>query len=174
MEEYYLIKPQQSDEKAVTELITKWNAFGGRMNPGLLTHFEGDYTEWLRYLDRWENGVGIGEEVPQTLYLLKEHTGVILDAVSIRHSLNHTNLTDGGHLGYGICPEFRGKGYGNLLLTRALKKLLEMGIRRVLITCDHDNYPSQKVILSHGGILKKQMIDENGILVNRYWVDNIE
>lgn len=173
MNSYFLVKPNNTDRKAVQDLIIKWIAFGDRMNPGLLRHFSGDYATWLKYLATWENGIDIGEEVPQTLFLLKRDDGIILGAVSIRHYLNHTNITDGGHLGYGICPEFRGHGYGNLILKLALEKLSEMKVEKVLVTCDFDNYASQKVILNNGGVLENQTHDEDGVLVNRYWIDNI-
>jgi predicted acetyltransferase len=115
------------------------------MNPGLLRCFSGNYSEWLQYIGDCSNGVNIGEEVPQTLFFLKNSNGTILGAVSLRHYLNHTNIIEGGHVGYGICPEFRRRGYGNLILHLALKKLSEMKISKTLVTCDFDNIASQKV-----------------------------
>ena len=52
MEEYYLEKPCNSDEEAVRLLTDKWRLFGGRMNPGLLRHFTGNYMEWLCRAER--------------------------------------------------------------------------------------------------------------------------
>jgi predicted acetyltransferase len=173
-EHYYLVKPLKSDEDAVKLLTAKWQAFGGRMNPGLLRSFAGNFSEWLQYIENCSNGINIGEEVPQTLFFLKNNNGIILGAVSLRHYLNHTNIIDGGHIGYGICPEYRGKGYGNLILELALKELLEMGISKVLVTCDSDNIASQKVILHNNGVLENQTVDEDGIEINRYWIDNIK
>lgn len=172
MEEYYLEKPCNSDEEAVRLLTDKWRLFGGRMNPGLLRHFTGNYTEWMEFIDDRSAGRNIGEEVPQTLFFLKNSDGTILGAVSLRHFLNHTNIVDGGHIGYGICPEYRGNGYGSLILSLALKMLKEMGITKVLVTCDCDNIPSQKVILHNNGVLENQTLDEDGIEINRYWIDN--
>lgn len=86
--------------------------------------------------------------------------------------MNHTNIVDGGHIGYGICPDYRGKGYGNLILRLALEKLSAMGIFKILVTCDSDNIVSQKVILYNGGVLENRMYDEDGIAINRYWIDN--
>jgi hypothetical protein len=60
MEEYYLEKPCNSDEEAVRFLTDKWRLFGGRMNPGLLRHFTGNYTEWLEFIDDWSAGRNIG------------------------------------------------------------------------------------------------------------------
>lgn len=171
MEQYYLEKPGKSDEDAVKLLTAKWRAFGGRMNPRLLREFRGNYSEWLRNIEDCSKGVNIGEDVPQTLFFLKNSAGTILGAVSLRHYLNHTNIVDGGHVGYGICPEHRGKGYGNLILRLALKELSAMKISRVLVTCDSDNVLSQKVILHHGGVLENQTHDEDGVAINRYWID---
>lgn len=173
VEQYYLEKPYKSDEDAVKLLIAKWRAFGGRMNPGLLRRFTGNYSEWLQYIGNCSNSINIGEEVPQTLFFLKNSNGTILGAVSLRHYLNHTNIVDGGHIGYGICSEYRGKGYGNLILQLALKELLAMGISKILVTCDFDNIASQKVILHNNGVLENQTYDEDGIAINRYWIDNM-
>ena len=50
--------------------------------------------------------------------------------------------------------------------------LKEMGIRRVLITCDASNIPSQKVIRSGGDRLEHETLDEDGVPIHRYWIDN--
>ena len=69
-------------------------------------------------------------------------------------------------------PPFRGKGYGNLILSLALEKMREMKIEKVLVTCDKDNIPSQKVILRNNGIFENHAFDEDKVLINRYWIDN--
>lgn len=172
LEQFYLEKPNLSDENDVQSLTAKWRAFGGRMNPRLLRDFNGNYSEWLQNIEDHSKGIKIGDEVPQTLFFLKNSDGTILGAASLRHYLNHTNIVDGGHVAYGICPEYRGKGYGNLILRLAIEELSAMGIFKVLVTCDSDNDASAKVILNNGGVLENQMYDDDGILVNRYWIDN--
>ena len=171
-EQYYLAAPDISDEEAVAQLTKIWRSIGGRMNPGILWKYNGDYCEWLKYISDCSNGINIGEEVPQTLFFLKNSDGTIVGATSLRHYLNHTNILDGGHVAYGISPEYRGKGLGNLILQLALERLSNMGIHKVLITCDTDNVISQKVIECNGGILENQTYDEDGIPINRYWIDN--
>jgi len=172
MKSFHLEKPSETDENAVASVYKKWKQFGGRMNPGLLRLFNGNYQEWMQLLSGKEKGSDIGDEVPQSFYLLKDSTDTILGAVAIRYYLNSKNIVDGGHVGYGICPEFRGKGYGNLILALALQKMQKMGIRKVLVTCDADNTASQKVIVHNGGILENQTFNEDGIKINRYWIDN--
>ncbi len=55
-----------------------------------------------------------------------------------------------------------------------MKELLAMEISKVLVTCDSDNIASQKVILHNDGVLENQTYDEDGIAINRYWINNVE
>lgn len=169
MADLRLSRPTAADAPAVAELVEKWRAFGGRMNPGLLRAYDGDYPAWLGLLARWESGAGIGEEVPQTFYFLREGD-TIVGAVSVRHYLNASNLVDGGHVAYGVCPPFRGRGYGNRALALVLEKLRELGVERALVTCDTDNLPSRRVIVYNGGVLENQTLDEDGVAICRYWI----
>ena len=51
-----------------------------------------------------------------------------MDGVSIRHELNDYLEMRAGHIGYGIRPEFRGRGYATEILLRALKIVRELGV----------------------------------------------
>lgn len=57
-----------------------------------------------------------------------------------------------GHIGYRVHVHHRGRNYAK----KATKLLLgfadELGIERLLITCDPDNIPSRKTLESLGGI----------------------
>lgn len=169
---YQLVKPALSDRQQLTAAIAQWRADGSKIHPGLLRQLKDDYSQWLDLLDRWERGDGIGEAVPQTLFLLKDPENRILGAAALRPYLNKTNILDGGHLGYGIFPAYRGRGLGNVLLKLSLEKLRAMGVQRVLVTCDDQNLLSRKVIQRGGGILENIVLDEEGVPVRRYWIDN--
>jgi predicted acetyltransferase len=56
------------------------------------------------------------------------------------------------------------------MLALALEKCRARGIREALVTCDKDNIASAKTILSNGGVLENEILDEKGILMERYWV----
>jgi predicted acetyltransferase len=47
-----------------------------------------------------------------------------------------------------------------------------LNINRVLLTCDDDNFASQKTILSQGGKKENEVLlkDENCV-VQRYWIN---
>lgn len=170
----YLIEPSMEDANAAIHMMDKWRAYGGRINPGLLRKMGNDYSKWLKEIKRaaYESTCGDGE-VPQTFYWFKSSDGIILGAASIRHYLNESNIIDGGHVAYGIAPEYRGRGYGNEVLKLAVEKLIEKKIYRILVTCDANNIASQKVILYNGGVMENQMLNEDGVLVNRCWIEGI-
>lgn len=54
----------------------------------------------------------------------------------------------------------------------ALEKCRELGITRVLITCDKDNVGSAKSIQRNGGVLEDERLLD-GKIVQRYWIDLI-
>jgi predicted acetyltransferase len=89
--------------------------------------------------------------------------------VDIRQA-NEFLRTIGGHIGYGIRPSERNKGYATLLLQEALKKCRELQIEQVLITCDEDNIGSAKVIMNNGGLEEDIFITEEGLMKRRFWI----
>ena len=53
-----------------------------------------------------------------------------------------------------------------------LEKAKELGLERVLITCDKDNMASARVIQKNGGKLESESISkQTGKLKQRYWIE---
>jgi predicted acetyltransferase len=69
-------------------------------------------------------------------------------------------ITTGGHIGYDISPDFRNKGYGNMVLTLALEKAKAFELNEVVITCNIENAVSKKIIENHGGKFLGTIYDE--------------
>jgi len=108
--------------------------------------------------------------VPQTVYWLVDRNR-FLGRLSIRHYLNPHLRRIGGHIGYYIRPNQRGKGYGKLILKLGLKKAKLLGINNVLVTCDITNVKSRKVIESNGGKLENKVKQGKGLPEKlRYWM----
>ncbi|MPM89903.1 hypothetical protein SDC9_137018 [bioreactor metagenome] len=94
----------------------------------------------------------------------------ILGAINIRHYLNDYLLNYGGHIGYGIRPSERKKGYASLMLSLALSVAKELGINKALITCDKDNLGSARTIMKNGGVLENE-VAEGERITQRYWIE---
>lgn len=89
-------------------------------------------------------------KVPFTLYWMTVDDRVVGHAI-LRHKLTDATRRVGGHIGYAIHPNERGKGYGTHLLHLMLEKAKEQGLREVLMTCNANNLASQKIIQLNGG-----------------------
>jgi predicted acetyltransferase len=140
----------------------------------LLHGFDGEATDFSCYketLNQFSEGRDLPEGMVQDTFLLAEVDGEIVGRISIRHALNDFLFNYGGHIGYMVRPGFRMKGYASEMLRQALLLAKNIGLAKVLITCNDDNIGSIKVIEKHGGVLENT-VDENGHLLRRYWIDN--
>ena len=126
-----------------------------------------EYKEWLiaKQRDAEQKGIVDGWKVPSTTFWLYAD-GVPVGFGSIRHFLTEALSQAGGHIGYGIAPQFRGNGYGNEILRLLLKKADEIGLEKVLVTVDLDNIASQAVALANGGVITGRT-DESVLI----WID---
>lgn len=105
-------------------------------------------------------------------WLVDNERGYFIGEISIRHKLTEALLRYGGHIGYGIRYSEWNKGYGTLMLKLALEKAREMGIEKVLITCDDDNFASAKVMENNGMVLHDKIVnsvDGHTVVTRRYW-----
>ncbi len=110
---------------------------------------------------------------PATQYIfVRESDDKIVGMLQIRHYFNEYLEQYGGHIGYSVAPSERRKGYASQMLQLSLQKCKELGIHRVLITCNDDNEASRGTILKNGGKYESTVYDPNeGINLQRYWID---
>ncbi|MCA9883578.1 MAG: GNAT family N-acetyltransferase [Anaerolineaceae bacterium] len=108
--------------------------------------------------------------VPQTTYWMIADDQYV-GRTSIRHHLNASLETFGGHIGYEVRPSMRRMGYGTLMCRLVIVEARKLGIDRILITCDDDNIGSQKIIEANGGILQDKVDNGRPALTRRYWIE---
>ena len=126
-----------------------------------------EYKEWLiaKQRDSEQEGIVDGWKVPCTTFWLYVN-GVPVGFGSIRHFLTEALSKVGGHIGYGIAPQFRGKGYGNEILRLLLNEAKKIGIEKVLVTVHLDNIASQAVALANGGVITERTDERILIWIN--------
>lgn len=56
------------------------------------------------------------------------------------------------------------------MLGLALDKSRDLGLDKVLITCNKENIGSAKTIIKNGGKLENEVIEGN-TLIQRYWIE---
>lgn len=103
-----------------------------------------------------------GVPVTELWYVDKDR---YLGTVMIRHELTPELLRDGGNIGYHVVPGERRRGHATAMLASARDYCKDLGLTKVLVTCDHDNLGSRRVIEANDGVLDP---DSGGVL--RYWI----
>ncbi|WP_414632883.1 MULTISPECIES: GNAT family N-acetyltransferase [unclassified Clostridium] len=167
---FKLVKPSLSMEKEYIDYVTEWEATEEKIVPNAAKRDSMSFKElvnkWEEYESErmYEKGL-----VPSSMYFLIDNHNKIYGAIDIRHELNDYLLQYGGHIGYGIRPSQRRKGYASQMLTLALPIAKELGINKALITCDKSNVGSAKTIMNNGGILENEVINGDEI-TQRYWI----
>lgn len=169
-----LIKLTKEYEKQLGEMIDEWkeDQEKNHTNRSPWAIFKNDYHNFEYYLEHLEVKEASDGKVPDsTFFLLDAERDRLLGAVNIRHYLNDALLKDGGHIGDGIRPSERRKGYATEMIRLALSECKKLGIDRVLMVCDKDNIGSAKSIVKNGGVLENEVTDTEGNIEQRYWID---
>lgn len=120
----------------------------------------------------------LGRNLPnnyvKATYLWLVNDTDFIGEVSIRHELTPSLLRFGGNIGYGIRYSYWNKGYGTLQLKLALEYAKNLGLEKVLITCNDDNFASARVIEKNGGIFIDKVlniIDGKTRITRRYYIN---
>lgn len=165
-----LIEPSINLEEEYLRLVDEFERSGEDF-PN--SHWPGE--EFVAYVWRvrgYSRGVNLPRGwVPFTTYWLIKNNTILLGVSDLRHRLNSSLEVVGGHIGYAIRPSQRKKGYGTTILTKTLVKAQELGLNRVLLTCDSDNIGSVRIIEKNGGVLTKEFYyPPTGKMKSHYWI----
>ena len=128
------------------------------------------WSDFLRALDDQRHGRHLRGDQVRALQLAADVAGELVGRVSIRFALNDFLATRGGHIGYGVAPAHRRRGYASEILRQALVVIRAEGVSPVLVTCDEKNTGSARAIERNGGIFESTVPDEHGPAIRRYWI----
>ena len=168
-----LIKLTKDYYQQLKEMIDEWRIDQEENNTNHTPWaiFKNDYHDFDYYLDNLEISNPVDGKVPDSVFFLLDiKRNILLGAVNIRHYLNDYLLQYGGHIGDGIRPSERGKGYATEMIRLALIECKRLGIDKVLMVCDKSNIASRKTIIKNGGVLENEIV-EDGEIQQRYWID---
>lgn len=163
-----LVKLTEEYRLQLNDMMDEWTASGEKIIPWAIRKCDyHDFPAYLASLEIWESD---GIHVPDsTFFCLDTDRNIFVGAVNIRHFLNERLLFSGGHIGDGIRPGERGKGYGTKMVALALEECDRLGIREVLMCCNRDNIASARTIVRNGGVLENEVTDGDTI-IQRYWI----
>ena len=173
MDDLKLVKLAPEYKQQLIEMMEEWSAYNANheANHSPWTIFRNDCHDFDYYLANLEHKKEENGRVPDSVFfLLDTKRNIFLGAVNIRHYLNEGLLKSGGHIGDGIRPSERRKGYGTIMVRLALEECRKLGIDKVLMICDKDNEASRKTITSNGGVLENEALEDDGTPILRYWI----
>ncbi len=163
--------PQTKHEKDYLEMIKEFADANEKIIPGAANLNEGETFEDLvqRIKRDRETGNPKHEHAISILYFLIDDKGRLVGAVHIRPVLNEALRYNGGNIGYGIRPSERRKWYATIGLKLALEKCKELGLDKVMLTCNKENIWSSKAMKNNGWIQDSEYRHE-GHFKERYWI----
>jgi len=170
-----LVLPNLQYKESFLEAVEKHKQSGehdGFLDTRDYDWFKHNFDTFLAEQEQFRNGVNLPDDkVPSTQWWVVEGD-TWLGRFSLRHRLNETLETYGGHLGYYLIPEARRKGVGSWAMSEVLHKARTLGLQKLLVTCDPDNIGSQKLIQKFGGVHLDTIDSElNGGPLMRWWIE---
>ncbi len=166
-----LVKLSPTYKKQLFEMMDEWTNNGEKIIPYSIRRL--NYHDFDAYLEGFSEDENPKEEekVPSTTYWgYDKERDIFVGAVNIRHMLNEQLLLNGGHIGDGVRPSERRKGYATKMIGLALDICKDRGLTKVLMVCDQRNEGSRRSIVNNGGVLENEiLVDE--ILEQRFWID---
>ncbi len=173
----YLTKPDMFFFGQYNEMMTEWLKSGTQIAPWFLDkpydNLE-DFAGFVQMLDNCERGNLDKKYASTTSYFVTDEKDMLIGAASLRHYLTADGYKTWGHIGYGVRPSERLKGYGTNILKMTLEEAKVMKIQKVLVSCHALNIGSAKVIESCGGVFENIVSDpdDKNEKIRRYWIDN--
>ncbi|MDR0396818.1 MAG: GNAT family N-acetyltransferase [Oscillospiraceae bacterium] len=172
MQNLILIKPDMEYADEIWDYRRETLESGGRAHGGSSLARFANAADWIDYCRRAEREETLPDSRLATadqFMLVDADARRVLGLINFRHYLKGDLVEYGGHIGYGVRPSQRRKGYAKRMLRMCLDYAGERGLDKALVTCLTDNEASRRTILSCGGVFERTSTrgDET---FERYWI----
>jgi predicted acetyltransferase len=176
MEKFYLEEPSLKRKEEIIEYVNEFKKYNSDLNGiGALDKilYKVSFEEALEICLNTRNkeyAKKVGRSQSKTFLLIRKNDNKIVGSINVRWNLSPSMLEFGGHIGYGIRPTERRKGYNKINLYLGLIEAKKLGLDKVMLDCDVENIGSKKTMEALGGKLERTEIDPyDNILTSVYW-----
>ncbi len=176
MEKFYLEEPSLKRKEEIIEYVNEFKKYNSDLNGiGALDKilYKVSFEEALEICLNTRNkeyAKKVGRSQSKTFLLIRQNDNKIVGSINVRWNLSPSMLEFGGHIGYGIRPTERRKGYNKINLYLGLIEAKKLGLDKVMLDCDVENIGSKKTMEALGGKLERTEIDPyDNILTSVYW-----
>lgn len=170
-------EPHEGLQDSYRDLVREFREANEVLIPFPLGFPNDDFPSFVRRLAACARGEGPPSEsgsrfsVPHSTWWLVSD-GVVVGVTNLRHTLTDALRHDGGHIGYGVRPTARRRGFAGELLRGTLARARDLGLSKVLLTCDKANIASARTICRGGGVFSsEEFLPTRGAVIQRYWID---
>lgn len=172
-----LVKPDLTYYDKYNEMMKEWCDSNTQIAPWFLDkpfNTIEEFADFIQMLDQTELGNQDKRFCSATSYFVIDENDRLIGAASLRHYLTVEGFNTWGHIGYGVRPSERRKGYGTEILKLTLEEAKKKKIYKVLMGAHKSNIGSCKVIENCNGMLENEVNDPDNKneTINRYWIDN--
>ena len=163
-----LVKLNTENYPLLCEMMDEWTSDDEVIVPRAIS--KADYHNYYEYSEAIEVRTESSQLVPDsTFFCLDTERNIFVGAVNIRHRLNERFSVGVGHIGDGIRPSERNKGFGTEMVALALDECKKLYIEKVLMCCERNNIASEKTIVRNGGIFENE-VEFEGKIMRRFWI----
>mgnify|MGYP001659450334 FL=1 len=152
MEKFYFESPSLERKNEIIEYLDEFVEYGSNINgSGSLDKIYDGYTfeevlERCLNMENEEYSKKFERCPSRTFLLIRESDNKIVGSINIRWNLNEKMLQFGGHIGYGIRPTERRKGYNKINLYLGILEARRLGLEKVMLDCDVNNLGSDRTL----------------------------
>lgn len=162
--------PELEDKEIVKKYIEEHYSCNIEKLNGSTKLLSMKYEDWVEMI---HNNAILGDNDwgKSLTYLVFNDEDDLVGLLSIRYDLTFEKAMEFGHVGYGVKPSQRRKGYATKMLEFALKECKKHGLTKVIIACYKENKGSSSVIIKNNG----KLIKERNVFIeiNDYWQINL-
>ena len=159
------IKPHIRYHRQYKDMMSEWLTDGSRLAPWTLHlpyESKEDFSALVSRCEEVERGENLnGFAANTTWWLYDEKQDKLIGACNLRHWLNDSDGQLWGHVGYGIRPSERRKGYASLALLTMAKEAKALGIDELLLGAYSSNIASWKVMERCGAVFHRTILENN-------------